>query len=275
MFTIADAREMFTLTNVAIVGEEYTLSFWVKSAASGSIIIDGSTVTTSTTWERYVNTYTATNTDIVFDFDVAGTYYIYHLQLEVGNMATDWDVASEDIDDAIETVESSVAALTVKSDEIRASVSAVDNSLKDTKRELAELTIHSNEISASVGTVKDDLKGTRDELAAVKLKSDNFTVEIQKINTDGVNRVSTTTGIFDNAGLTVDNSDSPTKTQITPDGMTVYQKNMNGEVTERLVASSEGVDATNLHATTYLIVGGRSRFEKYGNNRTGCFWIGG
>jgi hypothetical protein len=45
-----------------------------------------------------------------------------------------------------------------------------------------------------------------------------------------------------------------------------------------LVANKDGVEATDLHAKTYLIVGkgdGRSRFEDYGINRTGCFWIGG
>ena len=47
---------------------------------------------------------------------------------------------------------------------------------------------------------------------------------------------------------------------------------------EILTANNEGVDATNLHAKTYLIIGkgdGRSRFEDYLVNRTGCFWIGG
>lgn len=45
-----------------------------------------------------------------------------------------------------------------------------------------------------------------------------------------------------------------------------------------LTANKDGVDARNLSATTYLIVGGRSRFENYNNDkgsRTGCFWIGG
>ena len=46
---------------------------------------------------------------------------------------------------------------------------------------------------------------------------------------------------------------------------------------ERLIANSEGVDAYNLHARTYLIVGANSRFEDYdkdGEAQTGCFWIG-
>lgn len=42
-----------------------------------------------------------------------------------------------------------------------------------------------------------------------------------------------------------------------------------------LTANKDGVDAKNLRATTYLIIGNRSRFENYGDDRTGCFWIGG
>jgi hypothetical protein len=74
--------------------------------------------------------------------------------------------------------------------------------------------------------------------------------------------------------MTIDRTDSSTKTQVTPDGMTVYSKGANNHLTEVLEATSYGVNATNLHASTYLIVGGRSRFENYGEDRTGCFWIG-
>ena len=51
--------------------------------------------------------------------------------------------------------------------------------------------------------------------------------------------------------------------------MTVYR-----DSTPVLTANNSGVDAVNLHATTYLIVGNNSRFEDYGEDRTGCFWIG-
>ena len=59
-------------------------------------------------------------------------------------------------------------------------------------------------------------------------------------------------------------------TQITDDGMTVYRS---GEAV--LIANNEGVQAEDLHATTYLIIGNNSRFEDMGSDRTACFWIGG
>lgn len=83
-------------------------------------------------------------------------------------------------------------------------------------------------------------------------------------------KVTTATGFtFNEEGLTVSKTGSEMETQITEDGMTVSK---NGSVV--LTANNIGVDAVNLHATTYLIIGQNSRFEDY-NGRTGCFWIGG
>ena len=94
--------------------------------------------------------------------------------------------------------------------------------------------------------------------------------QIQSELNNGVTKVETTTGFtFNDEGLTVSKSGSEMTTQITEDGMTVYRDN-----TAVLIANNVGVDAVNLHATTYLIIGNNSRFEDYGENRTGCFWIG-
>lgn len=79
---------------------------------------------------------------------------------------------------------------------------------------------------------------------------------------------------LDDDGMTVegrsDDNNNTIKTIISNNGMTVC-----GNEKEMLKANDKGVEATDLHAKTYLIVGGNSRFENYGNNRTGCFWIGG
>ena len=53
------------------------------------------------------------------------------------------------------------------------------------------------------------------------------------------------------------------------DGLKVYR---DGD--EVLTADNEGVKALNVVVKTYLVVGEHSRFENYGSNRTGCFWIG-
>ena len=65
-------------------------------------------------------------------------------------------------------------------------------------------------------------------------------------------------------------SGSEMTTQVTEDGMTVSRSGV-----ETLVVDNQGVQATNLNANTFLIIAGKARFEAYGDNRIGCFWIGG
>lgn len=108
-------------------------------------------------------------------------------------------------------------------------------------------------------------------MTTVEQTAEGLSVQVQRVMTDGVSKVNTATGYtFDETGMTVEKIGREIKTRISEDGMQVYK---NGSAV--LTANSEGVDAVDLHASTYLAVGGRSRFENYGGNRTGCFWIGG
>ena len=103
------------------------------------------------------------------------------------------------------------------------------------------------------------------------ITSEEVTIAIQSELANGVDKVTTSTGFtFNEEGLTVSKSESEMKTTITEDGMTVYK---NDEAV--LIANNTGVDAVNLCATTYLIIGTNSRIEDYGDGRTGVFWIGG
>ena len=145
-----------------------------------------------------------------------------------------------------------------------------------TKLELdtAGLTITVSNIET---TMKDSVDGINESLETLtrtvetKMTSEEVTIAIKQELDNGIDKVTTSTGFtFDEEGLTVSKSDSEMSTQITEDGMRIYR---NDE--EMLTADHTGVNATNLHATTYLMVGGRSRFENYQSDRTGCFWIGG
>ena len=101
------------------------------------------------------------------------------------------------------------------------------------------------------------------------MTADDIRLEIEK-QVGSVDAVTTKTGYtFDGDGLTVAKSGSEMSTSVSEDGMVVKR---NDESV--LTANSQGVDAENLHATTYLIVGANSRFEDYGDSRTGCFYIG-
>lgn len=134
-----------------------------------------------------------------------------------------------------------------------------------------------NEGQLALGDDVNFLKYYKDQNGNYKLaiSADNIKLGTTTVTEEGVSKVKTTTGYaFDDGGLTIDAPDAATKTQVTSDGMIVHKKGAEKDE-QVLTATSDGVNATNLHATTFLIVGGRSRFENYGEDRTGCFWIGG
>ena len=124
----------------------------------------------------------------------------------------------------------------------------------------------------SLDTINDNIDILTTQVQA-KVSAEDVKLEIQTELENGVTQVTTNTGFtFNDEGLTVEKSDSEMKTKVTEDGMTVYR---NDEAV--LTANNAGVNAANLHATTFLIIGEYSRFEDYlrnGEKRTGCFWIG-
>ena len=91
------------------------------------------------------------------------------------------------------------------------------------------------------------------------------------IDANTPNEVTTITGYtFNQDGLTISKEGNELTTTITEDGLTIDRQD-----TTLLTVNHEGVNAKNLHATTYLIIGTTSRFEDYnGGTRTGCFWLG-
>ena len=146
---------------------------------------------------------------------------------------------------------------------------------------IASLETNTDGIIATVGDMQKNIEETAENLqdniteienqVNAKITSTDAQLIISEALANGVTKVDTQTGfVFDKDGLTIDKSTSEMKTQITEDGMTVYR---NEE--EMLKANNNGVDAVNLHAKTYLIIGDNTRFENYGYNRTGCFYIGG
>lgn len=95
--------------------------------------------------------------------------------------------------------------------------------------------------------------------------------EIQMlVKTEAPDGIKTETGFtFDEKGLSISKSNSDLSTLITENGMKIY--NTDEEV---LKVDNSGVDAVNLHATTYLWIGNNSRFEDYGETRSACYWVG-
>lgn len=127
------------------------------------------------------------------------------------------------------------------------------------------------ELQVGIEGIRAENRDAAGKLTALEMNVEGLSLQVQSVNSEGAAKVSTTTGYtFDENGITVEKSGREIKTQITEDGMRVYKNKK-----EMLTADSEGVKAVDLHASTYLSIGGRSRFENYETDRTGCFWIGG
>ena len=102
-FVVTDPTDPFVLFDVVVIDNEYTFSCWIKSEADGSFTVGDETIQTNTEWSRQVITFTAEAIDMGMVFNITGTYYIYHAQLELGNIASDWGLAPIDFEEAIKS----------------------------------------------------------------------------------------------------------------------------------------------------------------------------
>ena len=86
----------------------------------------------------------------------------------------------------------------------------------------------------------------------------------------GIDSVKTSNGYtFDKDGLNIHKDGEAINNTLDHKGMYVRK---NSE--DILVAEKDGVNAINLTARKYLIIGNNARFEDYQSNRTACFYIG-
>lgn len=131
------------------------------------------------------------------------------------------------------------------------------------------LTVVDDRITASVSNYED-------RISALEVTADGVNIRVTALEqNDEVHSVTTTTGYkFNEDGLYIHKDGEEIVNRLDNTGMYVNRGN-----DAILVANNEGVEAINLTAKQYLIVGLNSRFENYSNGvdtkRTGCFYIGG
>lgn len=168
-----------------------------------------------------------------------------------------------------------------KVDKVNKQIEMVASEAAANSQEISSLILNTDSISASVIDIEKQLNTNKDAISTLtqrvdaQITEENITIKVQEELANGVDKVITGKGFtFDDSGFNIEDLNPDTnnviKTNISNNGMTVSANNK-----EKLKANDEGVKAEDLHATTYLIVGGNSRFEDYGSGRTGCFWIGG
>ena len=164
------------------------------------------------------------------------------------------------------TLITDVASLKVAKDNIVASVSQITEVQTGISSSLTDL----QNAFTDQNKINDEQFDTLTQKVESTMTADQVHLAISTELSNGVDKVTTSTGFtFNEAGLTINKSDSEISTNIDEDGMSIYKNNE-----EVLTADNTGVTQVNATIKQYLIVGKNSRFEDYGSDRTGCFWIG-
>ena len=109
-----NGESTFTFSNILYPGLEYTLSFWLSARTSEDLnttLTIGDEEFIVQSWKKIVRTFTAESSDLVFTFNYVehGGCYINNAKLELGNIATDWTPAPEDLNDTTDRIEGDIS----------------------------------------------------------------------------------------------------------------------------------------------------------------------
>lgn len=129
-------------------------------------------------------------------------------------------------------------------------------------------------ITMQVSQVVEDTNALESRVSTLETTADGVNIWIENVNQNGVDKVTTRMGYtFNDEGLHISRDGEEMTNLLDNTGMRVQRS---GE--DVLVADNAGVNAINLTARQYLIIGSNSRFEDYSNKvddyRTACFFIG-
>lgn len=213
-FTIDDTGSSFLLSAIIQTGQEYTFSCWLKSESSGSLSAGDSAFTSDETWTKRKTTFTADSEDFALVFGVTGTYYIYHAQLEIGNKATDWRPAPEDVDQSIsETANELHQYVTEQS-------TAITNSCEEIILEALQSYTQTGDFESYKETVESQLSLMADQM---QLKFTETTTKLEAVNDDLQEKFNSITKYFtfDIDGLTIGQVDNPNKVVIDNDEISI------------------------------------------------------
>lgn len=198
---------------------------------------------------------------------------------------TEWNYDADDEEDFTNStnITDAMRKTYARVDKVNKQIDIVVAGKDEIEDKIAKLQLTTDGINATVSSNKaetdDRFNSVNDNLNALAksvsatMTQDQINILIQQQLANSVDSVKTATGFTFNAdGLTIEKSGNEMKTQIDEDGMTIFKDNQ-----EVLTVNNTGVDAYNLKATTYLIIGNETRFEKF-NHKTrgtgvGCFWL--
>jgi hypothetical protein len=181
---------------------------------------------------------------------------------EVSSIKESTTTITNELDEVVATqteIQEDIGSLRVTSTQITASVSSVEQKITNVADQLEN---HTDTTTERIDSIAKDV--------SLKLDKKGVEIAIESTLSEGVEKVVTASKkyTFDDTGLNISSGDSDISTKVTEDGMRIYRHS-----SEVLTVDNQGVQAADLHARTFLIIGENSRLEDRGN-RTACFWIG-
>lgn len=155
----------------------------------------------------------------------------------------------------------------VQAKKIESNVTSINNlntSLNNTAQEIT------NNIDSQNQQLNEDIQKIVTRVQEIQTSTEAQINVIKTILENGVEKVSTTTGTFDENGLSISKTNAPTESNFNEDGMIIYS-NTGNERTEMQRTDSTGTYSENVTVRKWLIVP-HSRFQNY-QDGTGCFFV--
>lgn len=197
-------------------------------------------------------------------------------EIELKATKTEVDTALNEVntklDESILEAKADLALAEQNLQNLEARTGTTEEELKSAQQEVVNA-------QATVEALLNDLFVTKQSMADLKVQADNISASVTSIVNNGIDKVTTTTGVsLGDKGLTIDRSDSDIVNILDHDGMSVERKKPDSDETEiMLKADKDGVIATDVKVRNYLIIGKHARFEDYNDGtdskRTACFWV--
>ena len=129
------------------------------------------------------------------------------------------------------------------------------------------------------GMINTSISDVNGRLSQIEQTADQVEIRVQSLENEDREQDHITTAVnrytFNDSGLTIHRDGDEIENKIDNTGMYVNRGEDNV-----LTVNNEGVEAINIRANQFLIIGGVARFEQYNDaslneNRTACFYIGG
>ena len=180
-----------------------------------------------------------------------------------GSGVTISSTGNKSYDSAASVAQEKFTNLTGKVMEISKTVDGLSVANKDLDGRVGSLEL-------STGAFEVQIRNEVDDLAKIAMTPEKVDIVVSEA-VAGIDSVKTSTGYtFDKDGLNIHKDGEEMHNTLDNKGM--YVRRGSEDV---LVADNDGVNAINLTARKYLIIGENARLEDYSNGRTACFFIGG